>query len=174
MLPQRKIARLREYDYRQNGAYAITICVFQRRCAFGRIHNGEVHLNAFGCIAHDRWLAIPQHHPQVTIDEFIIMPNHIHGILWIQNEAPVSSEEESELRRFGKPNSGSLSAIIGSYKSGVSRRIGELRGQRTTVWQASFHDHVIRNDGDLFHQRDYIQNNPSKWLEDEFYFSPQK
>lgn len=95
------------------------------------------------------------------------MPNHLHGILFIQNDAPPSTDEEREMRRFGKPLSGSLSSIIGNYKSGVTRRIGEMRGCKTKVWQRKFYEHVIRNDRDLQLQRDYIRNNPSKWADDE-------
>lgn len=164
---KRKITRLREYDYRQSGAYAITICTHERRMAFGRIENGDMRLHPFGLIAQERWLAIPDHHMGVQLDEFIIMPNHIHGILFIEAEAPPTPEAETSLRQFGKPLSSSLSTIIGSYKSGVTKRVSEARGHRTRVWQERFYEHVIRHDRDLECQREYIDGNPSGWANDE-------
>jgi REP element-mobilizing transposase RayT len=166
---ERKITRMREFDYTQSGAYAITICVSRRRGAFGRMENGMVRLHPFGKIAERHWKNIPSHYSNIFLDEFIFMPNHMHGIVWIEGEAPPSLKREIELRRFGEAQSGSLSSIIGSYKSGVTKEIGELRGSKTAVWQPCFHDHIIRNDVDLFFQRQYIQQNPSQWAEDEFY-----
>ncbi|RYG64716.1 transposase [bacterium] len=171
MWSERRSVRIQEYDYRQNGAYAITICVRERRCAFARITAGVVHLHPFGQLALERWLAIPAHHPNVKLDEFVIMPNHMHGILWIENEAPPNIEQEVELRQFGKPLSGSVSTVIGSYKGSVSREIGKIRGIRTKAWQRGFHDHIIRSDADLLHQRQYIQQNPAKWADDEFFMA---
>jgi REP element-mobilizing transposase RayT len=166
-LPERKIARLRGYDYRQNGAYAVTICTHERRIAFGRIDNGLVRLHPFGHVAQEDWLAIPSHYPNVSLDEFIVMPNHLHGILFLENEAPPTAKMEAELRRFGKPVSGSLSSIICNYKSGVSRKIGCLRNCQTKVWQGRFWDHIIRDEDDLLHHREYIHNNPLRWEDDE-------
>ncbi|BCM89404.1 hypothetical protein IAD21_01250 [Abditibacteriota bacterium] len=169
MWPERKIARLREFDYRQSGVYAVTICVRERRPAFGKIENGIMRLHPFGRIAQEDWLAIPSHYSHVTLDEFVVMPNHIHGILFIENEAPPSPEEEIELRRFGKSRSRSLSVIIGNFKSGVSRRIGEARECQTRVWQERFWDHIIRDELDLQNQREYIFNNPANWERDELH-----
>ncbi len=168
-LPERKIARMRAYDYRQNGAYAVTICTHKRRLAFGHVENGEVRLHPFGHVAQEHWLAIPSHYPNVSLDGFIVMPNHLHGILFLENEAVASLAEELELRRFGKPLSGSLSTIIGNYKSGVSREIGRLRGSKTEVWQKRFWDHIIRNDHDLLQHRQYICNNPLRWDDDKLH-----
>jgi putative transposase len=166
---ERKIIRLREYDYRQSGAYAITLCVHERRMAFGVVVDGAVRLNPYGRLALGCWMAIPDHFSQVILDEVVVMPNHLHGILFIEGEAPPTSEEAIHLRQFGKPQGGSLGTVIGAYKSAVTKRIGEQRGARTRVWQERFFDHVIRNDDDLVYQRRYIQNNPSRWTDDEFY-----
>ncbi|HEX9995726.1 MAG TPA: hypothetical protein VGB45_01175 [Abditibacterium sp.] len=167
MRHERKIIRLREFDYRNNGAYEVTICVHERRLAFGRIEHGEMRLHAFGHIAQERWLAIPSHHPNVVLDEFIVMPNHIHGILFLEGDTPPTLEEEIELRQFGQPQSGSLGTVIGSFKSGVTRQIVERRGNKTRVWQPRFYEHIIRNDRDLQLQREYIRDNPAKWPDDE-------
>ncbi len=168
MRRERKIIRLREYDYRQNGVYAVTICVHERRLAFGRIENGVMRLNPFGVIVRECWLAIPQHFPPVELDEFELMPNHFHGILFIDGEAPPMPEEEDRLRQFGQPQPGSLGTMVGSFKSTVSREIGRRRGCKTKVWQRGFYDHIIRNDRDLTHQRQYIRDNIAKWADDEY------
>src|SRR6476469_590799 len=108
----RKITRLRNYDYRQSGAYAVTICCHNRRMAFGKVEDGAVRLHPFGVIARDCWLAIPAHFPNVDLDEFIIMPNHVHGILFLEAEAPPTLETETSLRQFGQSLSASLSTVI--------------------------------------------------------------
>ena len=172
MWPERKIARLREYNYRQSGTYTITICAHERRLVFGKIQNGIMRLHPFGRIAQEDWLAIPSHYSNMTLDEFIIMPNHIHGILIIENEAPPTQEEKLELRRFGRPQSGSLGTIIGSFKSGVCRRICEVRQCPMRVWQERFWDHIIRDERVLQNQREYIFNNPLNWETDELHPMP--
>ena len=169
MRRERKITRLPHFDYRSNGAYAITICSFKRRCVFGNIENGVMDLNRFGRIVQRCFLEIPAHFPQVELDEFIVMPNHFHGIMFINGEAPPTVEEEK--RYFGKPVSGSLGIIVGSFKGAVTKSIGEARNERTYVWQPKFFEHIIRNDLDLQHQREYILNNPLKWLNDDLFIS---
>jgi REP element-mobilizing transposase RayT len=169
MRHERKITRLREYDYRQNGAYAITICVHERRLAFGRICDGVVRLHPFGRVATNCWLAIPSHFLGVELDEFVVMPNHVHGVLWIQNEAPPTPQQEIEIRQFGQPQSDSLGTVIGAFKSAVTKEIGRQRSNKTEVWQRGFYDHIIRNDHDLELQRQYIRDNPAKWEEDEHF-----
>ena len=167
MRHERKIARLRHYDYRSNGAYAVTICSFGKRMVFGRIENGAMRLHPFGAIVEQLWLMVPDHFPIVELDEFQVMPNHFHAILWIENEAPPTPAQEAELRQFGKPQPGSLGTIIGSFKSAVTKAIGEKRECKTRVWQPRFFDHIIRDDRDLETQRRYIENNPANWPDDE-------
>lgn len=163
MRHQRKITRLRNYDYRSNGAYSVTICVAGKRHAFGRIENGVVRYHPFGIIAQDELYATEQLRKNVILDEFMVMPNHVHLILWITNEAPPTIEE---VRQFSMPQSGSLGTIVGAYKSAVTRAIGLARGNPTKVWQKGLHDHVIRNYRDLERHRQYIRNNPARWSED--------
>ncbi|RYX84163.1 transposase [bacterium] len=147
----------------------MTICTHERRPAFGKIENGQMRLHPFGKVAHARWQAIPKHHQGVTLDSFVVMPNHIHGILSLENEAPPTQEQENELRLFGSPQSGSISTIIGSFKSSVTRKIGEARHCPTKVWQERFWDHIIRDEHDLQRQREYIFNNPANWDTDELH-----
>ncbi len=151
-LPERKSPRLIDYDYSTSGAYFVTICTDQRVHLFGEIHSDEMHLSSAGSIAYDCWKALPEHHAHITIDDFVVMPNHVHGILFLDGE------------------SGVLSTIVGSYKSGVSRRIRHAYQQPSLVlWQGRYHDHIIRNEQSLNKIREYIQYNPALWQQDKFY-----
>ncbi len=167
MRHERIITRLREYDYRENGAYAVTICVHERRHVFGRIQNGEMRFHPFGAFAGACWREIPLHFPTVALDEWQVMPNHLHGILFFDGEAPPTPDQERELRQFGKPQSGSLGTVIGAFKSAVTKEIGLRRECQTKVWQPKFYEHIIRDDRDLRLQRQYIRDNVAKWADDE-------
>ena len=150
---QRKSPRLQGYDYSLAGAYFITICTHQREYLFGDVVAGEMHLNQNGKIAAERWLALPHHHNDVILDLFVIMPNHMHGIIMLDNT--------------------SLSTIVGSYKSSVTRHIRQSNDDaHLSVWQPRFHDHIIRNEADLNRIREYVHHNPARWSEDT-YFSGQ-
>ena len=178
-LPQRKSPRLKDYDYTQEGAYYVTICTHKRYLWFGNITENTIKLSPQGQIAYDRWLHIPHHHPHVDLDMFVVMPNHIHGIIVITKppltDAIIKSTDDAGIVPTQSPKkrtlvAGSLSAVIGSYKSGVTRRIREQQGDLDdTLWQKSFYEHIIRNDDDLNRIRKYILHNPAKWAEDEFY-----
>jgi putative transposase len=170
MRSTRKISRLPNFDYRSNGAYAITICTFNRKRIFGTIREGVMHLNPYGRIALIEWQKTPLLRSYVHLDEFIIMPNHIHAILFFESNFSHKTEQ-LETREFGKPQIKSLGTVIGAYKSAVSKEIGILRGERTQTWQPKFFEHIIRNDLDLQHQREYILNNPLKWADDDLFTS---
>jgi REP element-mobilizing transposase RayT len=151
-LPQRKSPRLPDYDYSLNGAYFVTICTHQRLHLFGDVHDGEMHSNAVGDIAQERWSALPEHHQHITLDLFVVMPNHVHGILFLDGESV------------------SLSTVIGAFKSGVSRRVRQLpRQSALQVWQGRYHDHIIRNEQSLQAIREYVLYNPARWQQDKFY-----
>ncbi len=156
----RRSIRLAGHDYRQPGAYFVTICAKARAPRFGDIRSGIVRLNAAGLIARDLWLAIPRHFSHVRLDEFVIMPDHMHGILHLLS----SPEVLPRPRRFGDAVPGSLSTIIGSYKAEVTKRVSGLRNaRRESVWQRSFYEHVIRSSPAMHAIRAYIRNNPRCW-----------
>ncbi|HAO99202.1 MAG TPA: transposase [Fibrobacteres bacterium] len=166
----RQTTRLRGYDYASPGTYFVTLNAQNRLHLFGEIVNGSVQLNMYGKLAFDCWEQIPTHFPYVHLDEFIIMPNHVHGILQILKDPiesvgtrhAVSRRDPKEL--FGNPISGALSTIIRSFKSETTRKINLLRGSPgEIVWQRRFHDHIIRNDTALNNIREYILKNPAKW-----------
>ncbi|MBS4000992.1 MAG: transposase [Desulfobulbaceae bacterium] len=165
-------ARLTEYDYSQAGAYFITICTQNHNHIFGEIANGIIKLNEFGKIVEKCWFEIPIHFPNVSLDVFVIMPNHIHGIVMINENEDISVETRHAVslqkRQLGYSQAGSLSVIIGSYKSACSKLINIVRntpGQ--SIWQRNYYEHVIRNEKSLSKIRDYIVNNPLNWEFDE-------
>jgi REP element-mobilizing transposase RayT len=181
---RRKQIRLRGYDYRNAGAYFVTICTYQRRCSFGTVRNGVMHLNDWGQMVVKIWRAMPDHFPYVILDVFQCMPNHVHFILWIiSDDAPNVLPEMphpivGQRHAFALPpeQSGkgtkpkSLGAIVGSFKSAVTREINDLRGTtQPPIWQGRFHDRIIRNERELEAIRRYIRANPANWQQDQDY-----
>jgi REP element-mobilizing transposase RayT len=156
---------LREYDYSQTGAYFITICTHERICLFGDIMNGEMRLNDAGWIVQQCWDQIPEHSPHVELGEFIVMPNHVHGIIVIAETPNVGARHAVPLpEKFCKPVPGSIPTIVRSFKSAVTKRINELRNTPgAPVWQRNYYEHIIRNEESLNRIRKYIANNPTQW-----------
>jgi REP element-mobilizing transposase RayT len=150
--PRRKPIRHELRDYAEPGIYFVTICTWNRACLFGRVIDGSMSLSALGQAAHEAWLDIPTHHPGVEIDGFVVMPNHVHGILRI-GAAP---------SRGPSGRGVSLGTIVGSYKASVSRRGGGAQ----RVWQRGYYDHIVRDDRALERIRAYIAANPANWAED--------
>ena len=171
----RRSIRLKGYDYTQAGGYFVTICTHFRECLFGEVSEGKVILNAFGKVVQEEWEKTKQMRQGINLDAFIVMPNHIHGILILEGP-PYSAGRRGTMHRaptpqpeqFGKPTVNSIPTILRGIKSSVTLRINTIRGIRLQpVWQRNYYEHVIRNDIDLEEIREYIQNNPLKWLEDE-------
>jgi len=149
-------ARLKEWDYSSPWWYYITVNSKNHSEWFGSIVNGEMRLNEFGIIANKCWLESPLHFTNVELDNYVIMPNHIHGIIIINQI--VETRHASSLRN----KSITLSNIVGSFKSAVSKQAHE-NGLNNFSWQARFYDRIIRNEKELFNIRRYISQNPLKW-----------
>ena len=161
----RRSIRLRGYDYSQMGAYFVTICTRDKKCLFGRIVDGKMVLNRFGEVARDEWNETANIRRNVELDEYVIMPNHLHGIIVISDSRGGTRPRASTVESFGKPIPSSLPTIVRGYKAAVTRRIGDLQKtrKRTPVWQRNYYEHIIRNEEDLRKAREYIINNPLKW-----------
>lgn len=168
-------ARWAAWDYGSNAAYFITICIANRAQDFGEITDGEMTLSPLGQSALDCWNEIPAHFPFVELGEFVVMPNHVHGIVVInkpvESGATVETQNIASLRdgpknRFGS-QSQNLASIVRGYKIGVTK-FARQNGI-PFVWQARYHDHIIRNAGEYERIYQYILANPQKWEEDEFY-----
>jgi REP element-mobilizing transposase RayT len=158
----RRSIRLPGYDYSKAGAYFITLCSFNRNLIFGKIVNGKVVFSKIGMIAAKYLEEIPNHFEDTFIDEFVVMPNHIHFILillGVQNIEPQQNEYQKIIPK-------SVGSIIRSYKAAVTRwcRITNVENFR---WQRNYFEHIVRNDEDLYRIKEYIVNNPLKWEIDE-------
>ena len=171
----RRSIRLPGYDYSRAGAYYVTLVTYRRDCLFGEVVNEEMILNDFGKIADEYWHAIPEHFPFMELGAYVVMPNHAHGIMVIHNgESPsnVGATHASPLRIHNSHPRGasprSLGAIVGSFKSAVTKRIGrELNA--TGIWQRNYYEHIIRNEESLCRIRQYVYNNAITWQHDQLH-----
>jgi REP element-mobilizing transposase RayT len=161
----RRSIRLKEYDYTQPGGYFITIVTYQRGLLFGEIVNEEMRLNDYGKTADECWCAIPEHFQNVEVGAYVVMPNHVHGILVI-NDDRRGTIYRAPTEQFQKPVRGSIPTIVRTYKAAVTRRIGREQNA-TGMWQRNYYEHVIRNHEDWDRIHRYIETNPSMWAEDE-------
>jgi putative transposase len=157
-------ARTQWWDYSQDGSYFLTICTKDRKCSFGDIRGGKMMLSEIGIIANACWSAIKEHAKNIELGNYVVMPNHVHGILTLDGNPP--SETIGKLR-FQNPGSNSISTIIGGYKPAVSKHA--RRAGVEFEWQTRFHDHVIRDEEEYERITNYILRNPSNWEEDRFF-----
>ena len=158
----RKPNRLQHYDYSETGYYLVTICTQGKANYFGEVEGAQMRLNDIGRIVTDCWQAIPEHFYNTVLDEFVVMPNHIHGIIVIVGNADLRS-----LPRDCRPQQNTdrskmyLSKIVHGFKSSVTRMVRKQWNHHRFGWQKSFYDHVIRNNEDLHRVRTYIH--PLNW-----------
>jgi len=161
---QRRPLRLQQYDYSQAGAYFLTICVHNRKHLFGNIENGQIHLNDAGCVVKRCWIEIPRHFSFIELDKFVVMPNHMHGIIIIPDIRKGTACRAPTLEKFGNPVPGSLPTIIRSFKSAVTRTINIIRDTPgIPLWQRNYYEHVMRDEDALNRTREYIMHNPLRW-----------
>ena len=188
----RRSIRLKGYDYTQAGLYFITICCQDRIFRFGHIENNEMKLNEYGQIAYDEWLKLPKRFPNFELDVFQIMPNHVHGIMMLNDEnvgagfTPAQNMTNptniTPAQNVDNPNNDigatarvapTIPNIVGAYKSLVAngclnifKSKNEIMGK---LWQRNYYEHIIRNEQSYQRISEYIINNPIKWTEDKFY-----
>ena len=163
-LPKRKLMRLNNYDYRQNGAYFITICTEKRLPLLGKIENSVLILNSAGVMVFDKLAELSRFYPELNVDKFIVMPNHLHAIMMIQQGGttrrsfPTLSDY---IRRFK-----TLTTKL--YIDGVKNSIYPKFDKK--VWQRSYHDRIIRNEQEYQKTWEYIDTNPIEWQKDSYYY----
>ena len=154
-------ARLIDWDYSTPWWYYVTICTKNMWCWFGDVSHGKMELNDQGTFVDEIWRGIPKHYPSVELDYYTIMPNHVHGII-------ILNDVETGHAPSLQPKRPALGNVVGSFKSKVTRWTHK-NGIKLFAWQPRFYDHIIRNEKDLHRIRTYIQNNPLKWELDEYY-----
>jgi putative transposase len=163
----RRSIRLPEYDYSREGAYYITICTQDRKCLFGEILNGRIALSECGRIVDDWWQNIPDRYPGVILDEYAIMPNHMHAVIIIGGDVDNGVGAIHELPLRIKRRGMILSKIIGYFKMNSARQINQTQNTPgCPVWQRNYWEHVIRNERSLYKIREYIHGNPWHWAWD--------
>ena len=187
----RRSIRLKHYDYSKAGAYFITLCIQDRQHLLGHTQEGVAVLSDIGRIAQEQWFNLPQRFTNVRLDAFVVMPNHIHGILYIDpvgvplagahnathgrphgrpHGPPLHAGAHNATHGRPQPHVSPLHAVVGAYKSLIHRdallmakRNGLILGR---LWQRNYWEHVVRNDEELNNIREYIRNNPRTWEED--------
>jgi putative transposase len=158
--------RISGYDYSQSGAYFVTICVNKRQGLFGTIVNNQMQLNRYGKIADTSWQWLSQAYDYVESDEWIMMPNHLHGIIFISPDNIISTDCRgcSRTAPTGESKIKPLGRLIGVFKTISTKQINFiLKTRGVPFWQRNFYEHVIRDDHALNRIREYINTNPLRW-----------
>ncbi len=166
----RRPIRLRQYDYSQTGAYFITVCTYNRNCLFGKIINGRIELNDAAKVVNQCWLEIPNHFLDIQVDEFVIMPNHLHGIIMkvgarfiVPNDLGFDKSNPYIDNNPMMTSLFTLGKIIRAFKARTSHIIRTTTNLSHFKWQRNYYEHIIRNEDELNRIREYIINNPLQW-----------
>ena len=154
---------MKTFDYTTQGAYFVTICACDKQCLFGKIYekalcHAEMRYSPLGEVARQCLLNVEDHYENVCLDQWVIMPNHVHLLIQIKDPKEPNSSIHYD-----------LSNIVGKYKAAVTRAAGKLNIYSNPIWQKSFHERVVRNEAEYLKIWNYISGNPSKWLNDCFY-----
>lgn len=175
-------ARLQNWDYRWNGIYFITICTEGRENYFGELSNGVMELSEIGIFAQQYWYKIADHFTFAFLDSFVVMPNHIHGILILDKNEGMDDPHDftdnqdfnSEVnqiipgqQRFRNQGKNSVSSVMGSYKSAVTKQAHQINS--CFGWQARFYDHIVQSDREFKMIQQYIDDNPANWGKDKYF-----
>ena len=171
----RRSIRLKDYDYSQPGAYFVTMVTWQRKVLFGDVVDGEMVLNEFGKIVQKWWQEIPIHFPNVETGAFVIMPDHVHGVILIGEHRDTVSVSKDyiyhqihgvETTPRQMPTLGQIVAYF-KYQSTKEMNLLDNTGTITKFWQRNYYEHIIRDDGDYHRVEQYIQANVSNWSNDK-------
>jgi putative transposase len=154
MPSSRRTPRLPGFDYATPGVYFVSTCTHRRRCVLGSVVDGKVCLSEAGKIVEEEWLLTAERRPYVLLDSYVIMPNHVHSLIVLQQHL---RDDPAGWRRH------SLSSIVGAFKAAASRRVAAIPGQQNRLWQRSYHERIVRSYQELGRIRDYIAANPERW-----------
>jgi len=168
---QKRSGRLKDYDYAQAGAYFVTLVTWQRDCIFGEIVKETMHLNELGKTADKCWRSIPEHFPYVELGAYVVMPNHLHGILVIHDAGRATGrlrlrEEDNDIPHRINIKPGILSAVVRSVRSTVSYRTSQEH-DALGIWQRNYYEHLIHNEREMDTIWRFIEANPAQWDKDD-------
>ena len=171
--PQRHSIRLKGYNYSQPGAYFLTICTYRQAPIFGKVRNGQMALNKLGTIVFDSWMSITERRSNLRLDHFVVMPNHLHGIILIgetEQKDTCIAESLVSTKKPGKLSSDSLGTIVGQFKGAVTKRAKtQSIPSASRIWQRNYYEHIIRDEDSLNRIRAYVVENPLRWTEDSLF-----
>jgi len=161
----RRSVRLKEYDYSQAGAYFVTIVTWQRECLFGEIEQGKMVLNEIGEVVREEWERTAMVRHNVKLGEYVIMPNHVHGVLVFVDDGVGATRRVAPTSTTLQPRS--LGAIMAQFKSIVTKRINGVQNvSGRPIWQRNYYEHIIRNEREMDRIARYIESNPLRWTDD--------
>jgi putative transposase len=167
--------RLKSWDYSWPGWYFVTIVVRDHTCLFGEVKNDRLLPSPLGQVAEESWVEIPSHHRNVELDEYVVMPNHVHGIIILNDIKGDVNRHRRDVRlnvstdvvrSTISPPKGSLSVVVRTFKAAVTTW-AKTNGHQEFKWQERFYDHILRDENDLRRIRRYIRENPLRWQLDE-------
>jgi REP element-mobilizing transposase RayT len=161
----RRTIRLPAYDYTRAGTYFVTIVTFRRILMFGRVAGARVEHTGVGQMVVQRWQEIPLHFPEAELGAFVVMPNHLHGIVAINDcwRGTACCAPTSTLERFAAPVAGSFPTIIRSFKAAAARDAARRHRLAHPLWQRGYYERIVRDDEELNRIREYIEINPMQW-----------
>ena len=166
----RRFIRLRGYDYSQPGSYYVTRCTQGKEHLFGQIVEGGMHRNELGDYVARCWQWLAKQYPYVLLDEWTVMPNHLHGIIVITDSRGASRSALTTGTAPAPTKRKPLGRLVGAFKTVSTDRLNETRGtQGSLLWQRDFYEHIIRNEDELNKIREYIRTNPLRWVSDPEY-----
>ena len=172
--PNRRSIRLPGYDYTSPGYYFVTLCTSGRFCMFGDVVDDVVVLNDLGRIAEEEWQASTGLRKEIELDRYVVMPNHLHGLVFFRSQNPLPEEgADPAAQPCQRRPRRSLGSFIAGFKSAVTRRINRRRSSAGgRVWQRNYWEHVVRSERALDAIRRYIDNNPARWSFDRYHPNP--
>lgn len=167
---RRKQIRTPDFDYSQPGVYFITICTYQRQLLFGKVESEQMWLSPIGIIAEEEWKRTSIVRPNIELGAFVVMPNHLHGLIVITSFASVGATRRvAPTLHSSGPKPGSIGAIIGQFKSIVTKRVKRELTSYGDVWQRNYYEHVVRSENEHDHFHKYIESNLINWQSDDLF-----
>jgi len=164
----RRSIRLPWYDYSQDGWYYVTLCVLGKKCILGKFTDGQIQLYQYGRIVEDCWKWLAKQYHYVHLDQYVVMPNHLHGIIIIRTDGSCRRGGSRTAPTKDVPKYKPLSRLVGAFKTVSTKQVNLIRNTPGhKLWQRNYYEHIIRDEEELYNIRQYIAENPANWQKDE-------